>query len=97
MQGTFEKKLTDKFGIFDVQNVEYLLFYQFVWPGGDIYPTRHIISQDDPHERSWLSLETEQDSATDFEKKILKNNKIRKMLGKIRKLEFDSIFKSDLF
>ena len=68
MQGKFEKKLTEKFGIFDVQNVEYLLFYQFVWPGGDIYPTRHIISQDDPYERSWLFLGTEHDSNKDFEK-----------------------------
>ena len=68
MQGKFEKQLTEKNWIFDVQNVDYLLFHQFVWPGGDIYPTRHIISQDDPYERSWLFLGTEKDSIKDFEK-----------------------------
>ena len=66
MQGKFEKKLTEKFGIFDVQQVEYLLFCEFVWPGGDIYPTRRNTTQDDPYERSWLFLGTEQDSDKDF-------------------------------
>ena len=64
----FEKKLTEKFGIFDVQKVEYLLFYQFVWPGCDIYVTRHFISHDDQYERSWPFLGTEKALAKDFEK-----------------------------
>ena len=84
MQGKFEKKLTEKFGIFDVQNVEYLLFYQFAWPGCDIYVTRHITTQDDPYERSWLFLGTEQDSIKDFEKveilKMLKNAQKNKQI-----------------
>ena len=67
MQGKFEKKLTEKFRIFDVQHVDYLLMHEFVWPRGDIYPTRHIISQDDPYERSSPFLGTEHDSIKDVE------------------------------
>ena len=30
------------FQAFRVEKVEYLLICEFVWPGGDIYHTRHI-------------------------------------------------------
>ena len=66
--GKTAKKVNKIFQAFRVEKVEYLLICEFVWPGGDIYHTRHIEDWFGARESFWLFSGAEQDWTKDFRK-----------------------------
>ena len=62
------KTVNKHFQAFRVEKVEYLLICEFVWPGGDIYHTRHIKDWFGASESFWLFFGAEPGLHKDFGK-----------------------------